>query len=133
MGLPYRQRRCLHRMERALSRSDPHLAGMLSVFTRINAGERIGDREQLRATGWWVGCKAARLVCGFLALLAGMARVTARAACGLPTACRWAQHSVLRRLPDRPRARVQPGERWPGQADHRGVPGAGSPGRPGDH
>ena len=48
MTLPYRQRRCLRRMERALSHSDPSLRAMLSVFTRVHAAERLGGTEQLR-------------------------------------------------------------------------------------
>jgi hypothetical protein len=46
--LPYRQGRLLRRAERALCRSDPDLASMLSIFARLSAAERMPAREQLR-------------------------------------------------------------------------------------
>jgi hypothetical protein len=48
MTLPYHQERVLRRADRALCRSDPHLASMLSIFARINAGDRMPAWEQLR-------------------------------------------------------------------------------------
>ena len=48
MTLPYRQRRLLRRADRALRRSDPDLASMLSIFARLTAAERMPAREQLR-------------------------------------------------------------------------------------
>jgi hypothetical protein len=42
----YSQRRRLRRMDRSMSRSDPHLAAMLAIFTRLTAGEAIGSIEQ---------------------------------------------------------------------------------------
>jgi Protein of unknown function (DUF3040) len=55
MGIAYRQRRLLRRIDRALSRSDPELAAMLSMFSRLNASEGMPARGQLRtaaAPGW---------------------------------------------------------------------------------
>jgi len=48
MTLPGRQERLLRRVDRALCRSDPHLASMLSVFARLTAAERMPARERLR-------------------------------------------------------------------------------------
>ena len=41
-------RRRLRRTDRKLRRSDPELASMLSIFSRLNAGETMPMREQLR-------------------------------------------------------------------------------------
>lgn len=71
MSLPYRQQWRLRHINRALRRSDPHLAAMLAIFTRLTAGEKIRDAEQLRFPAWrlltWLlgsavvlGCWAAR-------------------------------------------------------------------------
>ncbi len=49
MSLPYREERLLRRADRALCLSDPHLASMLSIFTRITAADRLPAREQLRS------------------------------------------------------------------------------------
>ncbi|MGH3294249.1 MAG: hypothetical protein ACRDP7_20830 [Trebonia sp.] len=53
MTLPYRQERLLRRADRALCQSDPDLALMLSIFTRITASERLPAWEQLRPTMIW--------------------------------------------------------------------------------
>src|ERR1700733_6682715 len=50
-----RGRRRLRRIDRELRRSDPELASMLSIFSRLNAGETMPTREQLRRSpvlGW---------------------------------------------------------------------------------
>ena len=47
MSLPYRQRRRLRHLARVLRGSDPHLTAMLSIFTRLTAGECMPAREQL--------------------------------------------------------------------------------------
>jgi hypothetical protein len=53
MTLPYRQGRLLRRADRALSRSDPDLASMLSIFARLTAAEGMPAREQLRSRLTW--------------------------------------------------------------------------------
>ena len=47
MSLPHRQRRLLRRMDRALCRSDPDLAALLSLFARLSPGETSPRQEQL--------------------------------------------------------------------------------------
>ncbi len=55
MRIPYRRQWRLRRLSRSLCRSDPHLAAMLAIFARLNAGEAITSREQAtrpRALAW---------------------------------------------------------------------------------
>ena len=47
MSLPHRQRRLLRRMDRALCRSDPDLASLLSLFALLSAEETLPHWEQL--------------------------------------------------------------------------------------
>jgi hypothetical protein len=47
MSLPYRQQWQLRHIDHALRRSDPKLAAMLAIFTRLTAGEKIWDAERL--------------------------------------------------------------------------------------
>ena len=55
MGDRYVQRWRLRRINRRMSRSDPHLAAMLTIFARLSAGEPITSIEQarFRHTGAW--------------------------------------------------------------------------------
>ena len=46
MGVIYVQHWRLRRIDRWTSRSDPHLAAMLAIFTRLSAGEPIPSIEQ---------------------------------------------------------------------------------------
>jgi hypothetical protein len=48
ISVSYTQHRRLRRMDRWMSRSDPHLAAMLAIFARLNAGEAIASIEQTR-------------------------------------------------------------------------------------
>jgi len=43
-------RRRLRRIDRELRRSDPELASMLSIFSRVNAGELMPGWEQVRTS-----------------------------------------------------------------------------------
>jgi hypothetical protein len=53
MTLAYRQERLLRRADHALRRSDPDLASMLSIFTRLTAAEAMPSGEQLRPRRTW--------------------------------------------------------------------------------
>ena len=46
MGVSYVQHWRLRRMDRCMTRSDPHLAAMLAIFVRLTAGEPIASIEQ---------------------------------------------------------------------------------------
>ena len=99
MTLPYRQERLLRRTDRALSESDPHLATMLSIFTRITATERLPAWEQLRPTltlAWsvllWPVAAAA-----FLAVFVAGGGSRAATACGAAVRSRALRWSLNRR------------------------------------
>jgi hypothetical protein len=49
MGLPASQRRILERIEIALRGSDPRLAALFSIFSRLNHDEEMPAIEQVRA------------------------------------------------------------------------------------
>jgi uncharacterized protein YijF (DUF1287 family) len=52
MSLPYRQQWQLRQIDHALRRSDPHLAAMLAIFTRLTASEKVPAVEPLGAPAW---------------------------------------------------------------------------------
>jgi hypothetical protein len=85
MSLPYRQRRQLRRIRRALSLSDPRLASMLLIFARLSAGEQMPRREQLTrrlppplAPAALLISAVFRLVLWVLSVLWGLGRLAAR-------------------------------------------------------
>jgi hypothetical protein len=93
--VPCRQERFLRRTDRAIRRSDPDLASMLSIFARITAAERMPAREQLRprlAWAWRVllapvtACRAESRRCATCNLMSVYDRPAAVLATG--TACR---------------------------------------------
>jgi hypothetical protein len=49
VGLPASQRKILDRIENALRGSDPRLAALFSIFTRLNRDEDMPRIEQVRA------------------------------------------------------------------------------------
>ncbi len=49
MGLPASQRKILERIESALRGSDPRLAALFSIFTRLTYDEEMPRIEQIRA------------------------------------------------------------------------------------
>ena len=53
MSLPYRQQHRLRGMDRRLQLSEPRLASMLNMFSRLNAGEAMpaGERRRRRLPG----------------------------------------------------------------------------------
>ena len=91
MTLPYRQERLLRRTDRALSASDPHLAAMLSIFTRITVAERLPAREQLRSRLTWAWSVLLWPVSAAAFLVVFVAGGGARAATALGTAI-WLLH-----------------------------------------
>ena len=48
MWIACRQHWVLWRLSRSLRRSDPHLAGSLAIFARLNAGEAQSCRRSAR-------------------------------------------------------------------------------------
>jgi hypothetical protein len=61
MGLPVSQRKILERIEDSLRGSDPRLAALFSIFTRLTHDEDMPRIEQIRATGakvlTWIGVR----------------------------------------------------------------------------
>jgi hypothetical protein len=54
MSLPACQQRVLDDMEVALRASEPHLAGMFSIFTRLNRDEPVGMERLIRKRARWL-------------------------------------------------------------------------------
>jgi hypothetical protein len=55
MGLPAVQQRVLDRMEGTLKASEPHLAAMFAIFTRLSAGEPVRwEALAARRRRWWL-------------------------------------------------------------------------------
>lgn len=61
MGLPVGQRRSLDEIETSLRASDPRLASLFTIFTRLNHDEEMPVIEQLMASavGLWAMLAAA--------------------------------------------------------------------------
>lgn len=55
MRLSLTERWKLHRIEVAVCRSDPHLAALMAMFTRLAAREAMPPHEQLDASEPWTG------------------------------------------------------------------------------
>jgi hypothetical protein len=91
MTLPYREQRLLRRVDRALRRSDPDLASLLSVFGWLSAAEAMPARERLRPRPSWAWCVLLSPVAAvaylaaavaFLVVFAVGGGLTAALACG---------------------------------------------------
>jgi hypothetical protein len=78
MRVPCRQRWVLWRLSRDLRRSDPHLAAILAIFGRLNAGEAIDSNEQAVAASEWASSRLDR------AWIAVRRQFSLNAAVGLP-------------------------------------------------
>jgi Protein of unknown function (DUF3040) len=52
MSLPARQQRALDGLAGALCVDDPHLAGMFTIFARLNAGEPVTAEPRARRRRW---------------------------------------------------------------------------------
>jgi hypothetical protein len=96
MGLPAYQQRVLDRMEGALKASEPHLAAMFAIFSRLSAGEPVGVESLARPTRrWWLRPGAALAVLGLVpvmfalivtGVLAGGPKHASTCAVGMPSA-----------------------------------------------
>ena len=54
VSFPFRHDRLLQRTEYALRRSDPHLAGMLTIFSEISAREKMPSQECMHTAMSWL-------------------------------------------------------------------------------
>jgi hypothetical protein len=55
MRLSLSERWKLHRIEAAVRRSDPRLAALLAIFTRLTAQDAMPPHERLDASEPWTG------------------------------------------------------------------------------
>ncbi len=95
MGLPASQRRILERIENALRGSDPRLAALFSIFSRLNRDEEMPAIEQIRArTALLLGRLRYRAV-RFGRWLGAPARARLRAALFFPIALAIVASAVL--------------------------------------
>jgi hypothetical protein len=82
MSLSAHEQRTVDAIEHRLSGSDPDLASLLSMFSRLTAGEEMPAREKIRA-GWQrLSWERAELLLGILIGLALIAVAVAMAASG---------------------------------------------------
>jgi hypothetical protein len=96
MRIPLRESWRLRAIEHGLSRSEPHLAGMLAIFAKLNAGEVIISREQARRPGNWAGPFLA--VLGAVGALLAAARLVVGQAPGLGVRARRQLSRIVRTL-----------------------------------
>lgn len=91
MKIPYRQQWLLRCMDRRLCRSDPHMAAVLGIFARLNAGEAITSGQQaypdtrVRRRLAWPGT----VIAGMVACLAACASWVFRHVAAARAAVRW--------------------------------------------
>lgn len=110
MGLPASQRKILGKIEIALRRSDPPLAGIFAVFSRLNHHEEMPETERLRAraaplTGRYPGAgnsptsvRRVRLRAAFLLPVALVAVISAAlVSAGFPSSAKCAATKQERR------------------------------------
>jgi len=86
MGLPARQRRILERIESALRGSDPRLAALFSLFSRLNRDEEMPRIEQVRARVAIIMARVGYRVASFARWFGAPRRAKLRAALFFPVA-----------------------------------------------
>jgi hypothetical protein len=86
MGLPAHQRKILERIESALRGSDPRLAALFSIFSRLNRDEEMPGIEQVRARAAIVLARVHRRVASVVGWFGAPARAKLRAALFFPVA-----------------------------------------------
>jgi hypothetical protein len=119
MSLNYAERHQLHRIETRLRRSDPHLRGMLVVFTRLCDGQGLPLREQLIPRQGRIRQSAALIAQAFAVVIAAV-RSLVRTADAMLTA------AIMRSVGRPPQPARQQAD--PGTGGRGGAPGRG--GRP---
>ena len=86
MGLPARQRRILERIEGALRGSDPRLAALFSIFSRLNRDEEMPRIEQVRARAAIILARVGYRLVSFARWFGAPRRAKLRAALFFPVA-----------------------------------------------
>jgi hypothetical protein len=76
MSLSTREQQALDGIANRLAGADPKLARLLAAFTRLNSGEGMPDREEVRIRAGWTG-RLGRRVRRLLAAYAGLGHAVA--------------------------------------------------------
>jgi len=95
MGLPASQRRILERIENALRGSDPRLAALFSIFSRLNRDEEMPGIEQIRARAALLFARVRYRAVRFGRWFGAPARARLRAALFFPVALAIVASAVL--------------------------------------
>jgi hypothetical protein len=95
MGLPASQRRILERIENALRGSDPRLAALFSIFSRLNHDEEMPRIEQIRARAALVLARVSYRVVRIRRWFGAPARARLRAALFFPVALAIVASAIL--------------------------------------
>jgi hypothetical protein len=95
MGLPASQRKILERIENALRGSDPRLAALFSIFTRLTHDEEMPRIEQVRAKAVMVMLRIRYRVAVFARWFAAPRRARLRTALFFPVALAIVASAVL--------------------------------------
>jgi hypothetical protein len=95
MGLPASQRRILERIENALLGSDPRLAALFSIFTRLTRDEEMPRVEQVRARAAIVLARVGYRLARFGRWFGAPARARLRTALFFPIALAIVASAVL--------------------------------------
>jgi hypothetical protein len=95
MGLPASQRKILERIENALRGSDPRLASLFSIFTRLTSDEEMPRIEQVRAKATLFLLRIRFRLVGFARWFAAPRRARLRTALFFPVALAIVASAVL--------------------------------------
>jgi hypothetical protein len=95
VGLPANQRRILERIESALRGSDPRLAALFSIFTRLNRDEEMPRLEQVRARAAIIASRVGYRLARFGRWFGAPARARLRTALFFPIALAIVASAVL--------------------------------------
>ena len=95
MGLPVNQRKILERIENALRGSDPRLAALFSIFTRLTRDEEMPRIEQIRARAAIILARIGYRLAAFGRWFGAPARARLRTAMFFPIALAIVASAVL--------------------------------------
>jgi hypothetical protein len=95
VGLPVNQRKILERIENALRGSDPRLAALFSIFTRLTRDEEMPRIEQIRARAAIIMARIGYRLAAFGRWFRAPARARLRTAMFFPIALAIVASAVL--------------------------------------
>jgi hypothetical protein len=95
VGLPVNQRKILERIENALRGSDPRLAALFSIFTRLTRDEEMPRIEQIRARAAIIVARIGYRLAAFGRWFGAPARARLRTAMFFPIALAIVASAVL--------------------------------------